>query len=118
MTRCAPGMTRSAMSRAGGASMTQGEVNWKSKYTAPVRRTARSTSDKTSTFTVSCDEGDARANAPDARADRRRSRTMCKKNATVAHGVCREWTAKLPEGGGRCGGPEHERIVYDDHHDR
>ena len=48
MTRWAPGITLSAISRDGGASATHGELSSKSKYTDPVRRTARSTSESTS----------------------------------------------------------------------
>jgi hypothetical protein len=48
MTRWAPGITFSAISRAGGVAAAHGELNSKSKKTAPVRRTARSTSDRTS----------------------------------------------------------------------
>ena len=51
MTRWAPGITVAAISRDGGASATHGELSSKSKYTAPVRRTARSTSERTSAFT-------------------------------------------------------------------
>ena len=51
MARCAFGITDATISRAGGISATQGELISLSKYTAPVRRTARNTSDKTSTFT-------------------------------------------------------------------
>ena len=48
ITRWAPGITIAAISRDGGASATHGELSSKSKYTAPVRRTERSTSDRTS----------------------------------------------------------------------
>ena len=48
MTRCGAGHHVAAISRDGGASATHGELRSKSKYTAPVRRTARSTSESTS----------------------------------------------------------------------
>ena len=43
-------ITVAAISSDGGASATHGEVNSKSKYTAPVSLTARSTSERTSAF--------------------------------------------------------------------
>src|SRR5262245_7162164 len=52
MTRCAPGITLPAISRERGAAATHGELSSRSKYTAPVRRTARSTSERTSAFTT------------------------------------------------------------------
>ena len=52
MTRWAPGITFPAISRESGAAVIHGELSSKSKYTAPVRRTARSTSDRTSAFTI------------------------------------------------------------------
>ena len=51
MMRWAPGITLPAISRDGGASATHGELSSKSKYTAPVKRTARSTSESTSAVT-------------------------------------------------------------------
>ena len=51
MTRWAPGITMPAISRDGGAWAIQGELSSKSKYTAPVSRTAPSTSERTSAFT-------------------------------------------------------------------
>ncbi len=62
MTRSAPGITRPAISRDGGASRTQGELSSKSKKTDPFSLTARRTSERTSTFM-----GAARA----SRADRK-----------------------------------------------
>ena len=67
MTRWAPGITVAAISRDGGASATHGELSSKSKYTAPVRRTARSTSERTSVVTHTLHAPDARASVPDAR---------------------------------------------------
>src|SRR5262245_47418261 len=52
MTRSAPGITVPAIAREGGASATHGEVRSKSKYTAPVSRTARRTSESTSVLTT------------------------------------------------------------------
>ena len=52
MTRCAPGITMPATSGDGGVSTAQGAVNARSKYTAPVSRTARSTSERTSVLGV------------------------------------------------------------------
>src|SRR4029079_5871044 len=56
-------MTVAAISRDGGASATHGELSSKSKYTAPVSRTARSTSERTSAFTPAarCPDGPASA---------------------------------------------------------
>ena len=47
MTRWAPGITFAAISRAGGVAATHGWLNSKSKKTAPLRRTARRTSERT-----------------------------------------------------------------------
>jgi hypothetical protein len=56
----APGITVPAISRDGGASATHGELSSKSKYTAPVRRTARSTSERTSAVMPALVGSDAR----------------------------------------------------------
>ena len=86
MTRWAPGITFAAISRDGGASATHGELSSKSKYTAPVRRTARSTSERTSAFTPTLRAPDARASAPDREAGLGHWQTNGKTNRTFAHG--------------------------------
>ena len=65
MTRWAPGITLSAISRDSGASATHGELSSRSKYTAPLRRTARSTSESTSAVMRPLRGSDARASGSD-----------------------------------------------------
>src|SRR5260221_7627136 len=78
-------MTFAAISHAGGVSATHGELRLKSKYTAPVSRTARSTSERTSAFT-SRPAPDARAFGSDVWRWRRHWQTNGKANRTLAHG--------------------------------
>ena len=86
ITRCAPGITFAAISRDGGASATQGELSSKSKYTEPVSLTARSTSERTSTFTRTLQAED-RACDSDARAGPLHFRTNREANRTPSHAV-------------------------------
>src|SRR5438105_5025792 len=81
-------MTTPARSRAGGASLTHGALSSKSKYTAPVNRTARSTSERTSVFTRETSPADERHNQPDGRtstgAARRRNVRIRRRNHAPA----------------------------------
>src|SRR6185436_20445024 len=81
------GSTRSAICREGGASSTHGELSSRSKYTAPVRRMARSTSERTSVFTKTLRTPDARTCASDGRTCRHNSQPGCKIKRTLAHGT-------------------------------
>jgi hypothetical protein len=86
ITRWARGITLAAISRDGGASATHGELSSKSKYTAPVRRTERSTSDRTSAATPTPCGSDARSSGSDVRAGRSFIGMACTANRTLAHG--------------------------------
>ena len=86
ITRWAPGITIAAISRDGGASATHGDVSSKSKYTAPVRRTDRSTFDRTSAGTPAARAPDARSSRSDGKAGWSFIRMAWQANRTLAHG--------------------------------
>jgi len=84
MTRCAPGMTFAAISLDGGAANAHGGHTLNSKYTAPDKRTARNTSERTSVF-MSHWRAPARLRHQDEPA--RGPQTICKVKQTITHGV-------------------------------
>ena len=75
-----------AISLDGGASATHGEFNSRSKYTAPVNRTARNTSERTSAVISHPRLPDARASRSDGGADVPHLRTRGNTTRTTAHG--------------------------------
>src|SRR4029453_14040783 len=98
INRSEPGSTLPIISRVAGAAATHGDVRSKWKYTAPVRRTARNTSERTSAPTAELAGTDARASVADGRHGGRHLQIGGNTNRTIAHGVAprRQLRSKVP----------------------